>query len=81
VPTPDWNTHYCAGKGDHRRPEDREKYRRNFDRIFRKPGPRCDKCRHWDWISVWCDYPDHRRAQEAPDVKNPPCGGELYEEE
>jgi hypothetical protein len=80
MPKPDWNKKYTAGKGDWRRPEDREKYRKNYDRIFGGPKVRCDKCWYWDWISCWCDYPDHRKAGEAPDVTNPPCGGKLYEE-
>lgn len=33
-----------AGKGDERRPEDSEKFRSNYDLIFRKPvGPEEDK--------------------------------------
>jgi hypothetical protein len=79
VPTPDWNAHYCAGKGDHRRPEDVEKYRRNFDRIFRKPVPSCTRCRHFNRGADWCKLPAFQGALDYTGV--PPCDGKLFEEE
>ena len=37
MPTPDRNKRYVEGKGSWRRPEDREKFRRGWDRIFGNP--------------------------------------------
>lgn len=77
MPKPDWSKRYCAGKGDHRRPEDEEKYRRNYDRIFRKPEPCCTRCRHFCHVSDWCE--------ELDCAANPngglPCAGESYEQD
>jgi hypothetical protein len=36
------------GKGSHRRPEDAEQVRNNWDRVFAKPSPRC----HWCHIGL-----------------------------
>jgi hypothetical protein len=76
MPRPDWDKRYVAGKGSWRRPEDNERYRDNFDRIFRAPGVSCDDCRHLDWISDWCDLSD---ASTMGRRSNPPCGGERFE--
>jgi hypothetical protein len=86
VPKPDWDKRYCAGKGDWRRggPEEEARFRKNYDRIDwsdEDTKVSCNRCRHFDWISDWCDYPDSRRRAPVPDEEKPPCGGELFEEE
>lgn len=42
MPRPDWNKKYVEGKGSWRRPEDTDRFRQNWDRIF-KPKDQKDE--------------------------------------